>query len=95
MLLRIEYSRAGELASLREHGLGSHEGWRDDDLVAEHEAVQVQVVAVDLPAPRLALGRRAEDADPVQPLAILLPPLGDLADRVVQPHDVAGGGEAV
>ena len=32
----------------------------------------IQVVTVDLPAPRLVDGRRAEDAQPVVPLAVLL-----------------------
>src|SRR5947199_48554 len=47
------------------------------------------MVAVDLVAPWLGLGRLAEQADEVHPFAILGPTAGDLADGVVQAHDVA------
>jgi len=34
-------------------GLGAHEGGREDHVVAEHKAVDVQMVPVELPAPGL------------------------------------------
>src|SRR5580704_10658130 len=48
-------------------------------------------MAVDLPAPGLAWRRRAEDADPIEPFAVLLRLAGDLEGVLVEPHDVAGG----
>ena len=83
-------------APVRErHRLRAHEQRRHDDLVAQDEAVDDQVVAVDLPAPGLIGRRRAEEAQPVEPLAVLLVAAGDLADQLVEPHDVARRVEAV
>ena len=52
--------------------LGAEERGRHHDLVAEDEAVQVEVVAVELPAPRLVVRRRPEEAEEVGPLAVLV-----------------------
>ena len=46
-------------------------------------------MAVDLPAPRLIRRRIAEDADPIEPLAVFLGLAGDLQRVLVEPHDVA------
>ncbi len=89
LLLRGEHARAGIFAEAREHRFRPHEGRRHHKLIAENEAVEVEVVAVDLPAPRLIRRRIAEDADPVEPLAVFLGLAGDLQRVLVQPHDVA------
>ena len=94
VLLGLQDARALVDARLGHDRLGAHEHGRDDDLIAEDEAVDDQVVAVDLPAPGLGLRWLPEHADEVHPLAVLGPAAGDLADRVVQPHDVARGAEA-
>jgi hypothetical protein len=52
------------------------------------------VVAIDLPAPGLGGRGVAHDAHPVGPLAELDVALGQLPDRLVEPHDVARGLEA-
>jgi hypothetical protein len=51
-LLGLEHSRTGELALGGRDGLGAHEHRRHHDLIAENEAVDDQMMAVDLPAPR-------------------------------------------
>ena len=82
------------LAAVRRHGLRSEEHGRHHELIAENDAVDDQVVPVDLPAPGGRSRRRAHHAEPVEPLAVFLPSAGDLADEVVQLHDVAHGREA-
>src|ERR1700686_1590277 len=46
---------------------------------------------VDLPSPGLVWRRRAEDADPIKPFAVLLGLAGDLEGVLVEPHYVARG----
>ena len=94
VLLGLQHAGARVDARLGDHRLGAHEHRRDHHLIADDEAVDDQVMAVDLPAPRLVLRWLAEHADEVDPLAVLGPAPGDLADGVVQPHDVARGAEA-
>src|SRR5260370_26426916 len=48
-------------------------------------------MAVELPAPGLGRRRRAEDAEPVVPLAVFLGESGELASMLVQLHHVALG----
>ena len=52
------------------------------------------MMAVELPAPGLKRRRRAEDAEPVVPLAVFLGEPGELASMLVQLHDVACGLES-
>ncbi len=94
VLLGLEHAGACVDAGFGDDRFRAHEHWRDDHLVADDKAVDDEVVAVDLPAPRLVLRRLAEDADEVDPLAVLRPAAGDLADGVVEAHDVARGAEA-
>src|SRR5205807_3361324 len=61
----------------------------EDHVVAEHEAVDVQVMTVELPAPGLVRRRRAEDRDEVVPLAELGRAGGEDSQQAVDPHDVA------
>ena len=79
------------LAKAREYRLGAHEDRRLYELVAEHEAIDVEVMAVNLPAPRLLRRWRAEDAEPIEPLAVFLRLAGDFEGMLVEAHDVAGG----
>ncbi len=88
-MLLLHDADAGVLAGRCDHGLGAQEGRREHELVAEHEAVQVDVVPVELPAPGLGRRGRAEDAEEVDPLAVLVRRAGDLADREVEAHAVA------
>jgi hypothetical protein len=92
--LRAEHPDPGVLSAVRVTGLRPEEGRRHHELIAEDEAVDDQVVAVDLPAPRIRGGGRAHDAEPVEPLPVLFPAARHLADEVVEPHDVAHGREA-
>src|SRR5260370_26274688 len=48
----------------------------------------------ELPAPGLGRRRRAEDAEPVVPLAVFLGESGELASMLVQLHHVARGLES-
>src|SRR4029079_14584065 len=70
-VLSVEHTDAGVLAGRGVCWLRAHEYRRHDDLVADDQAVDDQVMSVDLPAPGLGRGRRAKDADPVRPLAEL------------------------
>ena len=47
------------------------------------------MVAVELKAPRLVRRRRAEDTDPIEPLAVFLRLAGDFERVFVKPHDIA------
>ena len=69
--------------------LGSHEGRRHHDLVAQDEVVDDQMMAVELPAPRAGVGWLAHHGEVVQALAVLIEPLGHLGDGFVEAHDVA------
>src|SRR5215469_5685244 len=90
-LLGSEDARSGVLARARENWLGAHETGRQNELIAEGEAVDIQMMAVDLPAPGLLWRRRPEDADPIEPLAVFLSLAGNLEDVLVEPHDVSRG----
>src|ERR1700730_9280841 len=90
LLLRAKYARPGIFAEAGEHRLRAHEVGRQHQLVPEHEAIDVEVVAVDLPSPRLARRGRAEDAYPIEPLAIFVGLAGDLESVLVELHDVSG-----
>ena len=89
-LLRLQDRRAGVLARGRDHRLGAEETRRHHDLVAEHEVVDDQVMAVDLPAPRLGGRWRPHHGDVIEPLAIRLEiVVVQFAQRVIELHDVA------
>ena len=68
-LLRVEQRDAGERSEPDPARLGAHERGRHHDPAVEHHRVDAQVVAVDLPSPRLVAARCAEDRDEVRPLA--------------------------
>src|SRR6516164_5168655 len=53
LLLGGEDARSRVFARAREHWFGTHEAGRQNELITEHEAVDVEMVAVDLPAPGL------------------------------------------
>lgn len=89
-LLFREHAGAGIDAGVGVGRLGPEEQGRHHHLVAQHEAVDDHVVAVDLPAPGLVVGRRAHEAHPVEPLPVVVPLAGDLTDGVVELHHVAG-----
>src|SRR5439155_22745217 len=65
------------------------------DLIAEDEAIDDEVVSVDLPAPRPVERRYSHHAEPVEPLAVLGLAPRDRQDEVVEPHDVARRPESV
>src|SRR6516165_1410148 len=90
-LLGGENARSGVLARARENWLGAHEAGCQNELIAEDEAVDIQMMAVDLPSPGLLWRRRPEDADPIEPLAVFLSLAGNLEDVLVEPHDVSRG----
>ena len=94
-LLVLHHRHSLVLARVGDHRLRTHEGWRHHDLVAQHEVVDDQVVAVKLPAPRFVLGRLAHEREVVKPLVQFFEVGGDLAQRVVQAHDVAASLEAL
>src|SRR5207248_4339652 len=76
-------------ARFRDHRFGTHEHRRDHDLIADDEAIDDQVVTIDLPSPGLLLRWLTEQTDEVDPLAVLGPTAGDFSNSVVEPHDVA------
>src|SRR5690606_3433767 len=68
---------------------GPHERRRHHDLIAEHEIVDHEMMAVDLPPPRLARRRLAENGEPIKMLAVLVEVLDELGEMVIEAHDVA------
>ena len=93
LLLGSEDLDAGEGARRHLAGLRAHERRCQDDLVAEHETVDVDVVPVELPTPRLVGRRCPEDRDEVRPLAELVMAPTCLSQHLVEAHDVADLGE--
>ena len=67
----------------------THERRRHHQLVADDDAVLVQVMAVDLPAPRLIDGRLTEDREEVGPLAEAVVLTRKLCDQLVDGHDAS------
>src|SRR5262249_26614663 len=53
LFLGSEDAGSDVFARTREYWLGAHEAGRQNELIAEHEAVDIQMMAVDLPAPGL------------------------------------------
>ena len=89
-LLVLQDRRALVLARGAIDRLGADEGRRHHDLIAQDEVVDDDVMAVELPAPRLGGRGRAHHGDVVEPLAVVLEVVVvQLAQRVVQLHDVA------
>src|SRR5262249_21669152 len=64
--------------------------WRQHDLVANHEAIDVAVVSIELPAPRRICGGLAKNADPVVELAEFVGQAGQLGEMLVELHCIAG-----
>jgi hypothetical protein len=90
VLFILHYDGALVLAGVGARRLGAEERRRHDDLIAEHEIVDDEMMAVELPAPRLGRRRRAHHCDPVQPLVVLDEVVVvELAERAIQLHDVA------
>ena len=58
-------------------------------MIANHHAVDVQVMSVELPPPGLGVGWPAEDGKEVRPLAKLVRTLGNDGKQAVQTHDIA------
>src|SRR5207302_1889314 len=85
----FEQARTGVLAAGRQRRLRTGKHWCHHQLIAEHEAVQVQVMAVELPAPRSVQRWSAEETDPVQPFTVLVGLVGQLLDRFVELHHIA------
>jgi hypothetical protein len=92
-LLRCEHHRSGEWPFVDVARLGAHERGGEHHLVADDGAVEAEVVAVDLPRPRLAAGRVAEDRHEVGPLTELIWAVGHVSQELVETHDVARLGE--
>ncbi len=69
---------------------GAHEHRRDDHLRPQHEAVHVEVVAEELPAPGAGRGRGAEDAEVVGLDVAHFPAVDRLAEEVVDLHAAVG-----
>src|SRR5262249_40435546 len=90
LLLGSKHARPLVLAEPRQHGLGAHESWRHHQLIAEHETIDNEVMAVDLPAPRIAWRGVSKDAEPIEPLPVFFGLAGDLESVLVELHDVAG-----
>src|SRR5690242_866867 len=62
---------------------------RKHDLIAQHKAIHVEMMPVNLPAPRHGIGRNAENADEIIPFAVLFRPARQFEQVVAEFHDVA------
>src|SRR6185437_4961503 len=89
-----ENARSLVFAGFRLDRLRAQELRRQYHLVAEDEAIDDEMMPIDLPAPGPLRRGRTHDAHPVIPLAIFLGPLRQLANMLVEPHYVARGLEA-
>ena len=88
-LLRVEQRDAGVRSGADPTRLGAHERRRRHDPTVDHHRVDAQVVAVDLPTPRLAVARMTEDRHEVRPFAERLVVARELGEELVEPHDRA------
>lgn len=78
-------------SELGEDRFGPPEIWRHHHLVAIDEAVDDQVMTVDLPSPGLGRRRLAENANLVIPLVEFIRAAGNFTGVMVQLHDIARG----
>jgi len=69
VLFGLQHTRSAVDARLRDNRLGTYEQRCDHDLIADDEAVDNQVVPIDLPAPRFVLRWLTEQTDELDPLA--------------------------
>src|SRR5947199_7780381 len=90
-LLGVEFTQSSIGAAVGDSRLGAPERWRHDDLVLEDKVVQVEVVAVNLPTPRLVHRGRAKDAEKVKPFPKKLPVAGNFPQHLIELHDFARG----
>src|SRR6266581_2892900 len=93
-LLRVEFTQSGVGAAVGDGRLRPPEPRRHHHLVLEDEVVQVEVVTVKLPTPRLVHGGRAKDAEEIEPFAKKFPVAGDFPKHLVELHDVASNVES-
>src|SRR3989441_3250179 len=93
-LLGIEFPQPGVGAAVSDGRLRAPERRRHHDLVLAHEVVQVEVVAVKLPTPRLVHRGRAKEAEEIEPFPKKLPVAGNFPKHLVELHDVARGVES-
>ena len=71
-------------------GLSTHERWREHHLVFDHQTIDRQVVATDLPPPRLDQGRIPKQGEVVTPLTQNSGVMGECAQKMIDSHGVAG-----
>ena len=88
-LLVLEQPDALERSVVGVVRLCAPERRRQHHLMAQHEAVEHQMMAEQLPAPRLGRGRLAEQAEDVAPFAHHRRPVHEVAEEAVELHHVA------
>src|SRR4051794_8227527 len=88
-LLVLEQADAFERPMIRVARLGAPEARSEHHLLAEHETIQRKMMAEQLPAPRLARGRLAIEAEDIGPFPEHGRPADEIAEKAVEPHHVA------
>ena len=89
-LFILEQAGAGKRPGIGIVRFGAEKARRQHHLPADHEAVETEMVAEQLPSPWLGFRRIAEQAKDVGPFAKHLRPADQIAEKTIEPHHVAG-----
>ena len=88
-LLFLEDGGSFEFAGFGDDGFGTDEERSHNNLVAENEIIDNQVMSVDLPSPRFRGTGFAHDGDPIEQLVILVEiVVVEFAEGTVEVHNV-------
>ena len=82
--------RAGKRPGIGVIRLGAEEAWREHHLPADDKAIEAEMVAEKLPAPRLGFRWDAEQTKCIGPFAEHRRPADEIAEEAIEPHDAAG-----
>jgi len=81
--------RAGKRPGVSIIRLGAEEARREHHLAADHKAIEAEMMAEKLPAPRLGFRRAAEQTKRIGPFAQHRRPADEIAEEAIEPHDTA------
>ncbi len=87
--LDVEHSNSGETTSSTFARLGTHEDRRHRHFVADDDAIDGQMVPVELESPRHIRSRHAKEGHEIWPFAEIICPASQLCKQIVEAHDVA------
>src|ERR1035438_4121788 len=88
-LLDIEHSNSGETTSATFARLGTHEYRRHRHLVADDDAIDRQMVPVELESPRHIRSRHPKEGHEIWPFPEVICTASQLCKQIIETHDVA------